>query len=114
MDLYLKEARYRDAMALTSKQESVPALAVRRLLAERGLGEDISATVKQFDLRFRAWLAAHDYRHAREMAMFYLDLLPQLDIALQVAQKNATLQREPEDIELLHRARKLQHTAKGI
>ena len=86
----------------------MPALAVRRLLAQRGMGEDISAAITQFDKLFQTWLAAADYRHAREMAMFYIDLKPRVSLAFRVAQINATLQKEPEDLALLHRASILQ------
>jgi hypothetical protein len=36
--------------------------------------------------------------------IFYLDVKQQVDLAYQIAVENATLQREPEDLELLRRA----------
>jgi len=114
MDLYLEQSRYREALGLTRVAEPVPALAVRRLVAQRGMGENIRDDTLQMDHQFRAWLAQEDYRHAREMAMFYLEIDPQPKLAFLVAQKNAKLQREPEDLLLLQRAKEFQRNDKGV
>tara|TARA_R110002110_G_C13470525_1_gene720929 strand:+ start:42125 stop:43099 length:975 start_codon:yes stop_codon:yes gene_type:complete len=113
LDVLLHQARYREVLSLVGEYESVPALAVRRLQAQVGSGESPSAAIQQMDRRFRTWLAQGDYRHAREMAMFYLDVAPHADVAFQIAKKNATLQREPEDLALLRRAEKLKNTEHG-
>ena len=107
IDLFLQQQRYADALALSADTLSVPAIAVRRLLARKGLGEDIQESAQGIDALFRRWLAAGDFRHAREMAMFYLDVLPDAELAFQAARKNARLQREPEDLALLRRAAKM-------
>ncbi|MEZ5569116.1 MAG: hypothetical protein R3E54_12355 [Halioglobus sp.] len=107
MDLLLQQARYADALALSDDNTPVPALAVRRLLAQKALGADIHHEAQSMDALFKRWLAAGDFRHAREMAMFFLDVVPNADLAFRAASINATLQREPEDLALLRRARKM-------
>lgn len=114
MDLYLQQGRYAAARDLSAEHEAVPALAVRRLLAMRGLGEDIRGDAARMDARFHEWLKNADYRHAREMAMFYLDIKPRANLAFQAATENAILQREPEDLALLARASNLHRQGKNI
>ncbi len=108
MDLLLQQQRYTDALAVDPAAHAVPAIAVRQVLAKRGLGFPVDLTVRTMDLRFKEWLDAGDYRHAREIAMFYLDVLPDPELAYDVARRNARLQREAEDMALLARAEGMQ------
>lgn len=112
MDLLLAQARFAEVLQLSPEGEPVPALVIRHLLARRGLGEDISAATAHLNTRFQTWVAQGDYRHAREMAMFYIDVEPRPDLAFKLATRNATLQREPEDMALLHRAKNMQRAQK--
>lgn len=104
MDLLLEQQRCDEASQLAAVNEPVPALAVRQLLAQKCRGEDIGERAAAVHALFQQWLAAGDYRHAREMAMFYLDIRQDPDLAYHVAIENVKLQRESEDLALLHRA----------
>jgi len=104
MDLLLEQQRCDEALQLSAQNEPVPALAVRRLLAQQCRGEETGEREAALHALFQHWIAAGDYRHAREMAMFYLDIRRDPELAFQVASKNARLQREPEDLALLRRA----------
>lgn len=100
-DLLLAQGRADEALAVLDTDSGAPALVLRRLLAERSLGELDPAHVVAVDDRFAAWIASGDLRHAREMARFYLDLDPQPARALELAERNYIRQREPEDLALL-------------
>ena len=100
-DLLLTQKQYHQVIELIKDRESTPALRIRRLMAEQGLGHDTSTARNNIDLLFRSWAADNDFRHAREMAMFYLELETDLPFALHLASKNIQFQREPEDQKIL-------------
>lgn len=83
-----------------------PALGVRQLIVavRSGATAAAAARIRTTDHRFRHWIADEDWAHAREMARFYLDVLPQPELAYRLARINAALQREREDLLLLERA----------
>lgn len=112
MDLLLQQGQFAAVLQQSNDNETAPALVVRRLLAMQAQGADIHSDAAHVDSLFRHWLQRGDYRHAREMAIFYLDIQQQVDLAYQVAVENAKLQREPEDLELLRRAITLQNEAR--
>ncbi len=103
LDSLLAQNHHKEVLTAVDASNPVPALAVRRLLAEKSLGVDVAATKQLLDERFSQWIEAGDYRHAREMALFYLEIAEQPKIAYQLASKNATLQKEKEDWTLLAR-----------
>ena len=104
-DLLLSQQDYDQVLKLIFDDEATPALRIRRLLAEQNLGHDTSTAREHVDQLFRSWAAVGDYRHAREMAMFYLELEPDLSFAYHLANKNIQIQREPEDQKILQEAR---------
>lgn len=103
-DLLIDQHRFDDVLSLLSNAELTPALAVRRVLAAKLAGRDVTAQVASMDAEFRRWMAATDLRHAREMARFYLDVANEPALAHELALANATIQREVEDLELVQRA----------
>lgn len=101
VDLLLNQQRFDAVLRLIDQQEETPALAVRRLLAAKSAGLDIKSQYQRIDKLFRSWVAEQDYRHAREMALFYLRLGNDSQFAYQLAQENVKTQREAEDQALL-------------
>jgi hypothetical protein len=55
----------------------------------------------QIDRQFKSWIADDDFRHAREMAMFYIFLVRDEQLAHETAQANWSIQKEPIDRYLL-------------
>ena len=103
VDALLDQGDLDDAMTVVDRSVALP-LAIRRLIVARRLGRDgISADVRHMDHRFRHWIAAGDLLHAREMARFYLDVLPRPELARRLAEANLSLQREREDLALARR-----------
>ena len=86
--------------------EPVAALQIRRLIALRELGRDSETEdYRQFlDWEYQYALHAKEYIHAREIARFYLDVVPRPRLALRAAEHNLSRQREAEDYALYHRA----------
>ncbi len=82
------------------------AAALRRLQAQKQLGQHelTRESISRYDLAFRSAISKGDFRHAREFALFYLDLLPNPDLAFISASNNLEFQREPEDLLLWERA----------
>ncbi len=89
--------------ALGTSQQSL-ALRVRRLIVDRRLGRDTGDAVETLDSEFRRNVGAGDYTHGREMARFYLDVLPDAAIAARLAGRNFSVQRELEDRVLCERS----------
>ncbi len=92
------------AGALAEGSAALP-LAVRRMIVARrsGQGVAVTANVAAADSAFQEWIAAEDWLHAREMARFYLDVLPRPELARRLALINVGVQREPEDLRLVRR-----------
>ena len=105
VDVLLRLDRLADADSALSAGSTALPLAVRRLIVARREGRDSesAAEIARVDHRFRHWIAHGDWLHAREMARFYLDVLPRPELARKLALKNLELQREPEDQRLASR-----------
>lgn len=90
--------------ALNDGSDALP-LAVRRMIVamRMGAGDSIGDEVALADRTFRGWMADNDWLHAREMARFYLDVLPRPELARHIALINFDMQREVEDIRLVQR-----------
>ncbi len=110
-DLLLSQARNEEVMHMIDSHEKTPALAVRRLLAAHASGLDIHQELNRLDQLFRSWAKNNDFRHAREMAMFYLELGNDPQLAYKLATENIKIQQEAEDIQILQKA---QAQASGV
>ena len=107
--------RYLDHLLATNRPEAVLALTdandwtlqLPRLLALRALNrlDEAPKDVAYLDRIFQMEIRAGEFEHGREMARFYLDVLPQPRTALLAAERNLEMQREPEDLALWIRAR---------
>jgi len=109
LDHLLATDRAADVVATVTADEQELALALRRLLAERRLGWTMSAQARADAMNdeFQVWMREGDFTHGREMAMFYLDVLPDNELAQLTATKNLETQREAEDLALVKRANKI-------
>ena len=98
--------RYDAVLDLIDEYESNVSLRLRRLIALQSLGRshELGGQLTELDDSFRRSLAAADYLHAREFAVFYLDIKPEPELALLAARENLKNQREPEDMLLFQRA----------
>ncbi|NNC54410.1 MAG: hypothetical protein HKO07_01670, partial [Pseudomonadales bacterium] len=107
VDLMLLQQQYSRVLAYVDPTETAPALAVRRMVAGINAGVTRPKDLTETDQQFRRWVAREDFKHAREMAMFYLDVKPDLELAHQLASINLQTQREREDRALLERTNRL-------
>ncbi len=109
VDVLLQLDRLDDAGAALDRGSAALPLAVRRLIVSvrQGREDEVAADIGIADQRFRRWIAHEDWLHAREMARFYLDVLPRPALARRLAAKNLELQREPEDLRLARRSASL-------
>jgi len=73
---------------------------------------DLKNEIAEVDHLFEHWIEEGHHQHAREMAMFYLDVLPKPEIAFTLAEINLQNQNEPEDNMLFDRARSVLAKAK--
>ena len=107
VDQLIQSGRLEEADAALAAGHDALALTVRRLVvaSRMGRGQSASARIARTDREFRHWIAHGDWAHAREMARFYLDVLPRPALARRLAQINLSLQREPEDLLLARRTR---------
>ena len=106
VDVLLNLDRLDEAKAVLDAGSTALPLAVRRLIVARREGREgeFAADIGRADRRFRHWITHGDWLHAREMARFYLDVLPRPQLARRLAAKNLELQREPEDLRLARRS----------
>lgn len=104
-DLLLKTEDYREVLNIIEPHNSVPALAVRRLLAAQQLGGNEEHAIQRMDHLFKEWINQGDMRHAREMAMFYLQVVNNPKLAHSLAKENLKIQQEPEDFKLVEIAK---------
>lgn len=79
-------------------------LEIRRMIVAQELAHDVAHDIYHAHREFQQWIADEDWLHAREMARFYLDVLDRPELAQRLARINLTMQREPEDLLLAHRA----------
>ena len=103
VDVLLQEGRLSEADEALEQEFSSLALQVRRLIVDRRLDRLKQESVAELDRTFKRYAAADDFTHAREMARFYLDVLPDLHLAREFAERNIAMQREPEDSLLMTR-----------
>ena len=106
VDVLLANNRLADAEAALENGSGALPLDVRRLILAKRQGRiaDVTARVEAFDHRFREWIAAEDWLHAREMARFYLDVVDRPKVGRRLAVINFAFQKEPEDQRLLLRS----------
>lgn len=105
VDALLGESLFEQAEAELADRGSAPAYVIRRIIALKAQGHRYESMADSVNEQFRSWMNDNDYRHGREMARFYLDVLNSPALALSVAEMNVSIQREPEDLALLRRAR---------
>lgn len=105
VDRLFEAGRYSEATTVLDGPGNSLALQLRRWIVAGLLGQEqhYAQAVAQADREFRHWIAEGDWLHAREMARFYLDVLPDLKLAGRLARINRLTQREPEDLELVRR-----------
>lgn len=99
-DLLISENRPAEALQLLNGRVRAPALEVRRMQAKQNLSLNIDSEIERVDTLFQQWIKHNDYRHAREMAMFYLYIDQQPQLAYKLAEKNLQSQQEPQDKKL--------------
>lgn len=105
-DVLLALGRTDDAKhALLNGHEAL-ALSVRKMIVGIPTHDepDLRHAIKHADEQFRTWIAAHDWAHSREMTRFYLDVIPDPELARRLARINLSIQNEPEDRLLAARA----------
>ncbi len=103
-DLYLRQSRYAEVIALLTTHEAHDPLLLRLAIAGKQL--DTSAGkrwMSMYEARYKAAQRAGDATHLREHARYLLEVLGDANSALQVAERNWRTQREPADIRLYWR-----------
>ena len=103
-DLLIEQQRFEEAMVVVQEHSTSPAIVLRHLIIETALGTADKNEIREIDRLFRDWAAEEDLQHAREMAMFYLYVVPDNKFALHLAKKNYEFQKELEDVRLLKQA----------
>lgn len=110
-DWLLDQRRPAEAKQLLTGYDAADALLLRRAMALKQLAPssasaaaELPGLVAQLQARFDAALARGDHSHAREQALFALDVQGEPKKALALAQANWSWQREPTDALLLLRA----------
>lgn len=111
-DLLLLQNRDREVVELLDGSESQDVLLLRLAIAGQRIGTDEGARWERlFDARLRA-ARPDDDTHLREHARFMLEVSGDAARALELAQKNWQVQREPADLHVYmnsaHRAKKPQ------
>lgn len=106
LDHLLATARPYAVIAYAEARDTSLAVELRRALALVAIGAESSLQGMQQRLHetFLHWIEDGDFTHGREMAMFYLDVMPQPALASRAATENLKYQREPEDRALYRRA----------
>lgn len=101
-DLLLDQARFEEVEGLLKDAIRIDSLLLRLALAERELGlASFPLHVESLKARFAASRKRGDTVHQGEEARFTLHLLKQPRAALQLAQANWAVQREPRDARIL-------------
>jgi Tfp pilus assembly protein PilF len=107
-DLLLDLKRPKEAIALLKNQERADGLLLRIALAQRAAGDDRWRESRDMlGARFAAAKLRNDRVHLREEARFTLHLLDQPSVALELAQENWAIQKEPADARLVLEASRL-------
>jgi Tfp pilus assembly protein PilF len=109
-DLLLDAKRDREVIALLKDNEQQDVLLLRLAIAGHRLG---SADGRRWTELFAARVAAarrdQDFTHLREQARFQLEVRGQVQNALQLAERNWEVQREPADIRIFLQAAQAAH-----
>ena len=101
-DLLLDQGRFAEVKALLTDEIRVDGLLLRLALAERTQNRaDLHGHIDALKSRFAASRARGDTTHQGEEARFVLHLLDRPRAALQLAQANWRVQREPRDARIL-------------
>ncbi|MFK7831045.1 MAG: hypothetical protein AB8B57_14805 [Congregibacter sp.] len=102
LDHLIATRRSERVLAYVSPEDMELARRLRRLIAQVELGgcDALESGAEALHQQFLRWMRSGDYTHGREMAMFYLTVLPNEDLARQAATSNLLLQREKEDMAL--------------
>ncbi len=104
-DVYLRQARYHEVIALLSQHESHDALLLRLAIAGKHLGTHAGKRwISMYDARYKAARRGGDLTHLREETRYLLEVLGDVDGAFKTAERNWQTQREPADIRLYQRA----------
>lgn len=104
-DFLLLSQRPREVIALLNRHVDQDALLLRLAIAAERAGDARAARwSSMYEARLEAARARGDKTHDREHARFLLDVRNDSQQALQLAQRNWQVQREPEDIRLYVRA----------
>ena len=106
VDRLILADRFEDAQKIIADGYGALPLQVRRFIVAKQLGEidGIAEEVARADHRFKHWIEAEDWAHAREMARFYFDVIDRPALAQKLATINVGLQKEAEDLLLARRA----------
>lgn len=103
-DVYLRQSRHREVIALLTGRESHDALLLRLTIAGKHLGTSAGQRwIAMYDARYQAAQRAQDATHLREQSRYLLEVLGDADGAFQAAERNWRTQREPADIRLYRR-----------
>lgn len=101
-DFLLDQGRAAEVIALLTQESKSDGLLLRAALAEQAVGgAKLREYIDTLGKRFSASRLRNDSRHLREEARYTLHLLHQPRAALQLAQANWRVQREPEDARIL-------------
>lgn len=102
LDFLLDADRPAEVLTRVGAGEEELALKLRRVMALLALDRSSEAErlKRQLHATFGDWIAAGDFTHGREMAMFYLSVMPRPEIARRAATRNLEVQREREDWQL--------------
>lgn len=114
-DLLLRQRRALAAIALLKDHEAQDALLLR--LAQAGLSLQTSQGRRwsgMYAARYEAARRDGDATHLREQARYELEVRGNAAAALQLAQQNWQVQREPADIRMLVRAANAAHDAQAM
>jgi tetratricopeptide (TPR) repeat protein len=103
-DLYLRQSRHAEVIALLREHEAHDALLLRLAIAGKHLNTSAGRRwMSMYDARYQVAQRAGDATHVREYARYLLEVLGDVDGALQAAERNWREQREPADIRLYRR-----------
>jgi tetratricopeptide (TPR) repeat protein len=114
-DLLLRTGRAREVIALLAGSEAQDPLLLRLAIAAHRLGSPEAARwIRDFDARLRAAERDRDNTHQREQAMYLLEVRGATVAALQAAERNWAVQREPADLRIYARAAERAHAAADV
>jgi len=101
-DFLLEQNRAQQVISRLEPLRRIDALLLRLALAEKVLGHpNLKRDLDELEARFDAARARGDTVHRREQALYTLKLLERPTDALQLAQQNFAVQKEPLDVSVL-------------